>query len=102
MTIDEAIENLKYDKEIDMYIRDIAPKIAEWLEELKQLRIEKEKKCDECTYFVTVEEAFTKGYQESIDDFVNACEQDIMCQRFGLRILDTKKIAERLKERSDK
>lgn len=43
MTIDEAIENLKYDKEIDMYIRDIAPKIAEWLEELKVLRAYKEK-----------------------------------------------------------
>ena len=35
MTIDEAIENLKYDIEIDMYIRDIAPQLAEWLEELK-------------------------------------------------------------------
>ena len=35
MTIDEEIENLKYDIEIDMYIHDIAPQIAEWLEELK-------------------------------------------------------------------
>ena len=35
MTIDEAIENLKEDYEIDMYIHDIAPQIAEWLEELK-------------------------------------------------------------------
>ena len=38
MTIDEAIENLKYDIEIDMYIRDIAPQLAEWLEELKDYR----------------------------------------------------------------
>ena len=38
MTIDEAIESLKYDIEIDMYIRDIAPQLAEWLEELKELR----------------------------------------------------------------
>ena len=38
MTIDEAIENLKEDYEIDMYIRDIAPQIAEWLEELKDYR----------------------------------------------------------------
>ena len=38
MTIDEAIENLKYDIEIDMYIHDIAPQIAEWLEELKSYR----------------------------------------------------------------
>ena len=39
MTIDEAIENLKEDYEIDMYIRDIAPQLAEWLEELKALRL---------------------------------------------------------------
>ena len=38
MTIDEAIENLKYDIEIDMYIHDIAPQLAEWLEELKDYR----------------------------------------------------------------
>lgn len=38
MTIDETIENLKEDIEIDMYIHDIAPQIAEWLEELKELR----------------------------------------------------------------
>ena len=38
MTIDEAIENLKEDYEIDMYIRDISPQLAEWLEELKELR----------------------------------------------------------------
>ena len=38
MTIDEAIENLKYDIEIDMYIHDIASQIAEWLEELKSIK----------------------------------------------------------------
>ena len=38
LSIDEAIEDLKYDIEIDMYIRNIAPQIAEWLEELKALR----------------------------------------------------------------
>ena len=38
MTIDEAIEKLKYDFEIDMYIHDIAPQLAEWLEELKSYR----------------------------------------------------------------
>ena len=39
MTLDEVIEKLKYDFEIDMYIHDIAPQLAEWLEELKALRI---------------------------------------------------------------
>ena len=38
LSIDEAIENLKYDIEIDMYIHDISPQIAEWLEELKDYR----------------------------------------------------------------
>lgn len=38
MTIEEVIENLKCDIEIDMYIHDIAPQIAEWLEELKRWR----------------------------------------------------------------
>ena len=38
LSIDEAIESLKYDIEIDMYIRDIAPQLAEWLEELKAYR----------------------------------------------------------------
>ena len=43
MTLDEAIETLKYDIEIDMYIHDIAPQLAEWLEELKALREYKER-----------------------------------------------------------
>ena len=38
MTIDEVIENLKCDIEIDMYIHEIAPQIAEWLKELKMWR----------------------------------------------------------------
>lgn len=50
----------------------------------------------------TVQEAFVRGYKDSIDDFVNACEQDIMCQRFGMRILDIKRVAERLKEQLGK
>lgn len=113
-TIDEVIKeykrvaNIKREiynnsslKEKNKHLLRIAgeqEQLAEWLEELKQLRIEKEKKCDECTYYITVQEAFVRGYKDSIDDFVNACEQDIMCQRFGMRILDIKRIAERLKE----
>ena len=38
LSIDEAIETLKYDIEIDMYIHDIAPQLAEWLEELKAIK----------------------------------------------------------------
>lgn len=117
-TIDEVIKeykrvaNIKREiynnsslKEKNKHLLRIAgeqEQLAEWLEELKQLRIEKEKKCDECTYYITVQEAFVRGYKDSIDDFVNACEQDIMCQRFGMRILDIKRIAERLKEQLGK
>ncbi len=117
-TIDEVIKeykrvaNIKREiynnsslKEKNKHLLRIAgeqKQLAEWLEELKQLRIEKEKKCDECTYYITVQEAFVRGYKDSIDDFVNACEQDIMCQRFGMRILDIKRIAERLKEQLGK
>ena len=39
LSIDEAIENLKEDYEVDMQIRDIAPQLAEWLEELKALKL---------------------------------------------------------------
>lgn len=113
MTIDEAISEFKERAEDSKKISELGMKnyipkekeekqLVEWLEELKQLRIEKEKKCDECTYYITVQEAFVRGYKDSIDDFVNACEQDIMCQRFGMRILDIKRIAERLKEQLGK
>ena len=38
VTLDDVIERLKYDREIDMDINELAPQIAEWLEELKAIR----------------------------------------------------------------
>lgn len=72
MTIDEAISEFKERAEDSKKISGLGMKsyipkekeekqLAEWLEELKQLRIEKEKKCDECTYYITVQEAFVNG-----------------------------------------
>ena len=63
MTIDEAIENLKYDIEIDMYIHDIAPQIAEWLEELKSYR---------ASVFSgdMTQKMLKEEYNKAIDDFV--------------------------------
>lgn len=58
MTIDETIESLKCDYEIDMYIHDIAPQIAEWLEELKVFK--------ECNISKT---NFRNGYNKGIKDF---------------------------------
>ena len=79
MTIDEAIENLKEDYEIDMYIRDIAPQLAEWLEELKDyqdknkmvVRVDVENmdsikdRIDELSKYAESQ------YNKAIDDFVN-------------------------------
>ena len=74
MTIDEAIENLKYDIEIDMYIHDIAPQIAEWLEELKDYR-DKNKMvvkidCVNSEEFNDIAVKLAKEqYNKAIDDF---------------------------------
>ena len=62
MTIDEAIENLKYDVEIDMYIRDIAPQLAEWLEELKSYR------ASVFSGYMT-QKMLKEEYNKAIDDF---------------------------------
>ena len=35
---------------------------------------------------------------KAIDDFVNACKEDILCQTFGLHINGIERIAEQLKE----
>ena len=64
LSIDEAIENLKYDIEIDMYIRDIAPQLAEWLEELKSSRQE----LNELRKYSYVQ-GLSDGYINAIDDF---------------------------------
>ena len=36
-------------------------------------------------------------YNKAIDDFVNACKEDILCQTFGLHIKGIEGIAEQLK-----
>lgn len=38
LSIDEMIDELRHNREIDMFINDISSQIADWLEELKQLR----------------------------------------------------------------
>ena len=95
MTIDEAIENLKYDIEIDMYIRDIAPQLAEWLELLKWYQQGMEDIPSESG--VLPKDVYHAGYNKAIDDFVNACKEDILCQTFGLHIKEIERIAEQLK-----
>lgn len=77
MSIDEAIENLKYDVEIDMYIHDIAPQLAEWLEELKAI------KSDGFTDNL-LNMGFTKGYNKAIDDFLKEiCKMIVQSENNG-------------------
>lgn len=61
--------------------------LASWLEELSRRR-------DEVLFRKTDEKAIR---DKAIDDFVNACKDDILCQTFGLRQCDIEKIAEQLK-----
>lgn len=72
--------------------------IAEWLEELKALREKNE------TLKALYEDARKEGNvllkherNKAIDDFVNACKEDILCQTFGLHIKGIERIAEQLK-----
>lgn len=66
--------------------------IATLLEELKMLRL------DSCMIHMPERLQLVKnGYNNAIDDFVNACKEDIMCKTFGLRKIDIMRIAEQLK-----
>ena len=44
-----------------------------------------------------VNKGYAYGYNKAIDDFVNACKEDILCQTFGLHIKGIEGIAEQLK-----
>ena len=82
MTIDEAIENLKYDVEIDMYIRDIAPQLAEWLEELKDyrdknkmvVRVDVENMDSIKDKIEELSKYAENQYNKAIDDLIAECE----------------------------
>ena len=53
-----------------------------------------------------IKEDYSKGmqtsyaafmYKKAIDNFANACKEDILCQTFGLHIKGIERIAEQLK-----
>ena len=113
MTIDEAIakeekyiavNKAKYEFECRYYGKDTVErgpkldcvneyeyhmKIVELLEDLKKRR-----NADE-GYLADIYQDI--GYKKGIDDFVNACKEDILCQTFGLHIKGIERIAEQLK-----
>ena len=117
MTIDEAIESLKYDIEIDMYIRDIAPQLAEWLEELKGyrdknkmvVRVDVENMDSIKDKIEELSKYAESQYNKAIDDFVKALQEKIEkdlanpdlaleCKKCGIwKNYDIKEIAEQLK-----
>ena len=99
MTIDEAIETLKYDIEIDMYIHDIAPQIAEWLELLKWYEQGMEDIPSESG--VLPKDVYHAGYNKAIDDCKELTFREVVyCDSLNDRT-EFRELAEQLKERNN-
>ena len=115
MSIDEVIEHATADVEFyenqleslkreGYVISNVATKqiydgirysksIVRLLEDLKILRLN--------SSMIHMDERFKlveNGYNKAIDDFVNACKNNILCQTFGLHQCNIEKIAEQLKD----
>ena len=113
LSIDEAIEQFKYDAEcnradLDLSYAEDNEQIAEWLEELKAYReigtVEGYKNAIEC---YTKEYMIRKSnvqYDKAVDDFVHECDKH--CEFYSgknknITREDILKIAEQLKERNN-
>ena len=114
LSIDEAIEQFKYDAEcnradLDLSYAEDNEQVAEWLEELKAYReigtVKGYKNAIEC---YTKEYMIRKSniqYDKAIDDFVHECDKH--CEFYSgknknITREDILKIAEQLKERTEK
>lgn len=90
MTIDEAIENFRYDAEQNKVDGDFSfaqnnEQVAQWLEELKAMR-----NLDKTN--------FSDGYNRGIDDFLKEADATFPMQNDGTTVLRRlEKIADRLK-----
>lgn len=90
MTIDEAIENFRYDAEQNKVDGDFSfaqnnEQVAQWLEELKAMR-----NLDKTN--------FSDGYNRGIDDFLKEADATLPMQSEGTAVLRRlEKIAYRLK-----
>lgn len=71
---------------------DLYKHIPEWLEELKALRHDAHQWAK-----AGYAHGHSVGYNKAIDDFVNACKENVLCKTFGLRENDIERIAEQLK-----
>lgn len=115
MTIDEAIAHardvaneqkrrsgicIQNDSECDKFsdclkCAEEHEQLAEWLEELKCYKNDNDFSC----YADRLHKiAFNSGYNKALDDFVNACKEDILFRIFGSHINGIERIAEQLKE----
>ena len=99
MTIDEAIEQFKYDAEcnradLDLSYAEDNEQVAEWLEELKAI------KSDGFTDDL-LNMGFTKGYNKAIDDFVNFANTmpTVETEDGTIRPMWLEEMAEKLKEK---
>ena len=96
VSIDEVIAQEK-ELAIIFETKDFAEfhqQIAEWLEELKCYKNDN----DFSDYADRLHKiAFNSGYNKALDDFVNACKSNTLCQTFGLRKCDIDELAEQLK-----
>ena len=73
--------------------------LAGWLEELKVLRLER--LLPTTNEIIASKVGYETGYNKAIDDFVNACKENVLCKTFGFRENDIEKIAEQLKAGGD-
>ena len=64
----------------------------------RQIFIDSEEVCGNTMIDIyQAQEYVEQAYNKAIDDFVNACKEDILCQTFGLHIKGIERIAEQLK-----
>lgn len=96
MTIDEAIENLKYDNEIDMCICDMIPNILEWLKLLKWYQQSMEDIPDESG--VLPKDVYSAGYNKALEDFKEAIDKEDREEPLVLDMFEIEEIAEKLKK----
>ena len=108
LSIDEAIEQFKYDAEcnradLDLSYAEENEQVAEWLEELKAYR---EKECNKSVYLASksvdkidaVNKGYIDGYNKAIDDCEELTFREVVyCDSLNDRI-EFRELAEQLKE----
>ena len=92
MTIDEAIEQFKYDAEcnradLDLSYAEDNEQIAKWLEELKVYQ----------QHEIICNKGYNVGYNKAIDDFVEAIDRADREEPLILDMYEIEQMAEQLK-----